>query len=55
MEYEDEAIGWRLVLRYAGDAKFKGVRSSMPVYTVRYDRRGLSAWSGCGLRGEWST
>jgi hypothetical protein len=36
MEYEDEVIGWRLVVCYAGDAKFKGVRSSMPVYTVRY-------------------
>jgi len=40
MEYEDEATGWRLVIRYAGDAKFKGVRSSMPVYTVRYTDRG---------------
>jgi class 3 adenylate cyclase len=37
MEYEDEVIGRRLVLRYAGDAKFKGVRSSMPVYTVHHE------------------
>lgn len=37
MEYEDEVTGWRLVLRYAGDAKFKGVRSTMPVYTVHHE------------------
>ena len=40
MEYEDEAIDRRLVIRYAGDAKFKGVRSSMPVYAVDDEERG---------------
>ncbi len=40
MEYEDEAIDRRLVIRYAGDAKFKGVRSSMPVYAVDDEVRG---------------
>jgi class 3 adenylate cyclase len=39
MEYEDEAIDRRLVIRYAGDAKFKGVRSSMPVYAVDDEER----------------
>jgi class 3 adenylate cyclase len=37
MEYFDEQIGRRLVLQYAGDAKFKGVRSSFPVYEVVFD------------------
>ncbi|PYQ51978.1 MAG: hypothetical protein DMF78_12200 [Acidobacteria bacterium] len=37
MEYFDEQIGRRLVLQYAGDAKFKGVRSSFPVYEVIFD------------------
>jgi class 3 adenylate cyclase len=37
MEYFDESIGRRLVIRYAGDAKFKGVRSSFPVYEVDYE------------------
>jgi class 3 adenylate cyclase len=32
LEYEDEAIDRRILIRYAGDAKFKGVRSSLPVY-----------------------
>ena len=32
VEYEDEAIDRRILIRYAGDAKFKGVRSSLPVY-----------------------
>jgi class 3 adenylate cyclase len=36
MEYFDEQIGRRLVFQYAGDAKFKGVRSSFPVYEVRF-------------------
>jgi hypothetical protein len=40
MEYEDEVIDRRLVIRYAGDAKFKGVRSSLPVYEVDCDGRG---------------
>jgi hypothetical protein len=40
MEYEDEVIGRRLVIRYAGDAKFKGVDSSLPVYAVDYEGRG---------------
>ncbi len=40
IEYEDETIGRRIVIRYAGDAKFKGVRSSLPVYDVAYETRG---------------
>jgi len=40
MEYEDEVIDRRIVIRYAGDAKFKGVRSSLPVYDVAYEERG---------------
>jgi hypothetical protein len=39
VEYEDEAIGRRILFRYAGDAKFKGVRSSLPVYDVDYEDR----------------
>jgi class 3 adenylate cyclase len=37
MEYFDEQIGRRLLIRYAGDAKFKGVRSSSPVYEVDFE------------------
>jgi hypothetical protein len=40
LEYEDEAIDRRILLRYAGDAKFKGVRSSFPVYEAEYLGRG---------------
>ena len=40
MEYEDEVIDRRLVIRYAGDAKFKGVDSSLPVYAVDCEGRG---------------
>lgn len=36
LEYFDEQIGRRLFIRYAGDAKFKGVRSSLPVYEVDF-------------------
>jgi class 3 adenylate cyclase len=36
-EYFDEQIGRRLVIRYTGDAKFKGVRSSFPVYSVDFE------------------
>lgn len=36
-EYFDEAIGRRLFIRYAGDAKFKGVRSSFPVYALDFE------------------
>jgi class 3 adenylate cyclase len=36
-EYFDEQIGRRLIIRYAGDAKFKGVRSSFPVYSVDFE------------------
>jgi hypothetical protein len=39
LEYFDEPIGRRLFFRYAGDAKFKGVRSSLPVYEVDYEGR----------------
>ena len=34
MEYFDEQVGRRILIRYAGDAKFKGVNSSFPVYAV---------------------
>jgi len=37
MEYFDETIGRRILIRYAGDSKFKGVRSSFPVYEVDYE------------------
>jgi class 3 adenylate cyclase len=37
MEYFDEQIGRKMVFRYAGDAKFKGVRSSFPVYEVDFE------------------
>jgi class 3 adenylate cyclase len=37
MEYFDEQLGRRIVIRYAGDAKFKGVRSSFPVYSVTFE------------------
>jgi class 3 adenylate cyclase len=36
MEYEDEAIDRRILIRYAGDAKFKGVTASLPVYEAQY-------------------
>ena len=37
MEYFDDSIGKKMIMRYAGDAKFKGVRSSFPVYEVDYE------------------
>lgn len=37
MEYFDEQVGRRILMRYAGDAKFKGVRSSVPVYAVEFE------------------
>jgi class 3 adenylate cyclase len=37
MEYFDEPLARRLFIRYAGDAKFKGVRSSFPVYEIDYE------------------
>jgi class 3 adenylate cyclase len=40
LEFEDEAIDRRILLRYAGDAKFKGVRSSFPVYEAAHQGRG---------------
>jgi hypothetical protein len=40
MEYEDETIDRRILIRYAGDAKFKGVRSSLPVYEADFVGRG---------------
>jgi hypothetical protein len=39
IEYEDETIDRRILIRYAGDAKFKGLRSSLPVYEVDYEAR----------------
>jgi class 3 adenylate cyclase len=40
VEYEDEAIGRRILIRYAGDARFKGVSASLPVYDASYAERG---------------
>jgi class 3 adenylate cyclase len=37
IEYFDEQIGRRILIRYVGDAKFKGVRSSFPVYAVEFE------------------
>lgn len=37
IEYFDETIGIKILIRYAGDAKFKGVRASFPVYEVDYE------------------
>jgi class 3 adenylate cyclase len=37
LEYFDEQVGRRILMRYAGDAKFKGVRSSVPVYSVEFE------------------
>ena len=37
IEYFDDQIGRRILMRYAGDAKFKGVRSSFPVYAVEFE------------------
>jgi class 3 adenylate cyclase len=37
LEYFDEQVGRRFLMRYAGDAKFKGVRSSVPVYAVDFE------------------
>jgi class 3 adenylate cyclase len=39
MAYDDEVIDRRILFRYAGDAKFKGVRSSLPVYEVDFEAR----------------
>jgi class 3 adenylate cyclase len=36
IEFVDETIRRRILIRYAGDAKFKGVRSSLPVYEVDF-------------------
>lgn len=38
LEYYDDQISRRLLIRYAGDAKFKGVTSSFPVYEVDFVR-----------------
>lgn len=37
IEYFDEQIGRRILIEYAGDAKFKGVGSSFPVYAVEFE------------------
>ena len=56
MEYFDEQIGRRILIRYAGDAKFKGVRSSFPVYAVEAEatdgrrRRALVGRAACSAR-----
>jgi class 3 adenylate cyclase len=36
IEFDDETLHRRILIRYAGDAKFKGVRSSLPVYEVDF-------------------
>ncbi len=36
IEYLDEVLRRKILIRYAGDAKFKGVRSSLPVYEVDF-------------------
>ena len=36
IEFTDELLRRRILIRYAGDAKFKGVRSSLPVYEVDF-------------------
>ena len=38
VECMDELLHRRIVFRYAGDAKFKGVRSSLPVYEVDFQK-----------------
>jgi class 3 adenylate cyclase len=37
LEYFDEPVGRKIRIRYAGDAKFKGVSSSFPVYGVEFE------------------
>jgi class 3 adenylate cyclase len=39
MEYDDEAIGRRILIHYAGDARFKGVNASLPVYDASFMER----------------
>jgi hypothetical protein len=34
--YDDAEIGGRVSLRYAGDARFKGVEASFPVFEVKH-------------------
>jgi len=36
IEFTDDVLRRRILIRYAGDAKFKGVRSSLPVYEVDF-------------------
>jgi len=36
LEFRDPEIGCRVLFRYAGDAKFKGVSTSFPVFEVDY-------------------
>jgi class 3 adenylate cyclase len=36
IEYHDQTLRRHLFIRYVGDAKFKGLRSSLPVYTVDF-------------------
>jgi class 3 adenylate cyclase len=38
--YHDETLRRHLDIRYVGDAKFKGVRSSLPVYAVDFRKAG---------------
>jgi class 3 adenylate cyclase len=38
IECADEVLRRKIVFRYAGDARFKGVRSSLPVYEVHAQR-----------------
>ena len=36
IEFTDELLRLKILIRYAGDAKFKGVHSSLPVYEVDF-------------------
>jgi class 3 adenylate cyclase len=38
IEFTDDLLHRRVVFRYSGDAKFKGVRSSLPVYEVDFQK-----------------
>jgi class 3 adenylate cyclase len=37
LEWDDDEIGGRICLRYAGDARFKGVEASFPVFEVGHE------------------
>ncbi len=35
--FKDEVTGHRIRIRYAGDAKFKGVKAALPVFEVDWE------------------